>query len=337
MISTSRQGIKTRGKKWITTLATILLSFVSACMTGVVLADTWPSKPIRLIVPAAAGGTTDIAARAIAEPLGKELGQSVVVDIRAGAAAIIGTQALISSPADGYTVIMGNIGPNAINYSLYKTLPYKMEDMEPVTMVLATPNVLVVNSNFPAKSVAELVSLAKANPGKYSFASSGRGQSIHMSGEMLKYQAGIDIVHVPYKGAGPALVDLLGQQVTMMIDNLPSSMQHIKSGKLRALAVTSKVRSPELPNVPTMIESGFPNFEVTAWFGLFVPAKTPKPVIDRLYEATKKVLNMPEVKARIVELGGYSPADTPANTKAFVIAEKKKWEQVVINAKVQAE
>ncbi len=300
-------------------------------------ADTYPSKPIRMIVPAAAGGTTDIAARTIADPLGRELGQNIVVDIKAGAAAIIGTQALVSSPADGYTIIMGNIGPNAINYSLYKNLPYKMEDMEPVTMVLATPNVLVVNANFPAKTVAEMVTLAKANPGKYSFASSGRGQSIHMSGEMLKYQAGIDITHVPYKGAGPALVDLLGGQVTMMVDNLPSSMTYIKSGKLKALAVTSRVRSPELPEVPTMIEAGFKDFEVTAWFGIFVPAKTPPEVINKLYAALKKVLNLPEVKARMTELGGYAPADTPANTKAFVIAEKKKWEQLVMNAKVQAE
>ena len=307
------------------------------CIHCAAQADTYPSKPIRMIIPAAAGGTTDIAARTIADPLGRELGQNIVVDIKAGAAAIIGTQALISSPADGYTIIMGNIGPNAINYSLYKNLPYKMEDLEPVTMVLATPNVLVVNANFPAKTVAELVTLAKASPGKYSFASSGRGQSIHMSGEMLKYQAGIDITHVPYKGAGPALVDLLGGQVTMMVDNLPSSMPYIKSGKLRALAVTGKVRSPELPEVPTMMEAGFKDFEVTAWFGIFVPAKTPPEAINKLYAALKKVLAMPEVKARMTELGGYAPADTPANTKAFVIAEKKKWEQLVINAKVQAE
>ena len=279
----------------------IVLSLVFS-ITSSVFADTYPSKPVRMIVPAAAGGTTDIAARTIADPLGRELGQNVVVDIKAGAAAIIGTQALVASPPDGYTMIMGNIGPNAINYSLYKSLPYKMEDLEPVTRALATPNVLVVNANLPVKNVAELVALAKANPGKYSFASSGRGQSIHMSGEMFKYQAGIDITHVPYKGAGPALVDLLGSQVTMMVDNLPSSMPYIKSGKLKALAVTGKTRSPELPEVPTMIESGFKDFEVTAWFGIFVPAKTPPEVINKLYAALKKVLNSPEVKARMTEL-----------------------------------
>ena len=314
-----------------------IISLMCIFFQQTVHADTYPSKPIRLIVPAAAGGTTDIAARTIADPLAKELGQSVIVDIKAGAAAIIGTQALVSSPADGYTIIMGNIGPNAINYSLYKNLPYKMEDLEPVTMVLATPNVLVINPNIPAKNVSELVALAKANPGKYSFASSGRGQSIHMSGEMFKYQAGIDITHVPYKGAGPALVDLMGGQVSMMIDNLPSSMPYIKSGKLKALAVTGRTRSPELPEVPTMIESGFKDFEVTAWFGVFAPAKTPPEVINKLYAAIKKVVNTPEIKARMAELGGYSPADTPANTKAFVQAEKKKWELLVTNAKVQAE
>ena len=314
-----------------------IISLMCIFFQQTVHADTYPSKPIRLIVPAAAGGTTDIAARTIADPLAKELGQSVFVDIKAGAAAIIGTQALVSSPADGYTIIMGNIGPNAINYSLYKNLPYKMEDLEPVTMVLATPNVLVINPNIPAKNVSELVALAKANPGKYSFASSGRGQSIHMSGEMFKYQAGIDITHVPYKGAGPALVDLMGGQVSMMIDNLPSSMPYIKSGKLKALAVTGRTRSPELPEVPTMIESGFKDFEVTAWFGVFAPAKTPPEVINKLYAAIKKVVNTPEIKARMAELGGYSPADTPANTKAFVQAEKKKWELLVTNAKVQAE
>ena len=314
-----------------------IISLMCIFFQQTVHADTYPSKPIRLIVPAAAGGTTDIAARTIADPLAKELGQSVIVDIKAGAAAIIGTQALVSSPADGYTIIMGNIGPNAINYSLYKNLPYKMEDLEPVTIVLATPNVLVINPNIPAKNVSELVALAKANPGKYSFASSGRGQSIHMSGEMFKYQAGIDITHVPYKGAGPALVDLMGGQVSMMIDNLPSSMPYIKSGKLKALAVTGRTRSPELPEVPTMIESGFKDFEVTAWFGVFAPAKTPPEVINKLYAAIKKVVNTPEIKARMTELGGYSPADTPANTKAFVQAEKKKWELLVTNAKVQAE
>jgi tripartite-type tricarboxylate transporter receptor subunit TctC len=300
-------------------------------------AQPFPNKPIKIIVTAAPGGTTDIASRAMSDLLGKELGQTVIVENRAGGAGIIGIQALLAAPADGYTMAMGNIGPNAINYSLYKNLPYKMDDMEPITIVIANPNVLVVNPEVPAKTVAELVALAKANPGKYSFASSGRGQSIHMSGELFRTQAGIDVIHVPYKGAGPALADLLAGQTTMMVDNLPSSMQYIKAGKLRALAVTSKNRVAELPDVPTMIQSGYPNFEVTAWFGLFVPAGTPKPIIDKLYLAVKKTLDTPEIRQRWKDLGGWAVGDTPANTKIFIAAEKKKWELVAQQAKIEAE
>ena len=300
-------------------------------------AAPFPNKPLKIIVTAAPGGTTDIATRQLSDVLSKELGQTVVVENKAGGAGIIALQALVAAPADGYTMAMGNIGTNAINYSLYKSLPYKVEDMEPITVVLATPNVLVVNTDFPAKTVAELIAMAKANPGKYSFASSGRGQSIHMSGELLRVQAGIDIFHVPYKGAGPALADLLAGQVNMMVDNLPSSMQYIKAGKLRALAVTSRTRVAELPDVPTMMQAGFPNFEVTAWFGLFGPAGTPKPVIDKLYAAVKKSLETPEIKQRWKDLGGWSVGDTPANTKVFIAAEKKKWEQVAAQAKIEKE
>lgn len=299
--------------------------------------DVYPSKPIKIIVTAAPGGTTDIASRAISDQLGRELGQTVLVENKAGAAGIIALQALIASPPDGYTMAMGNIGTNAINYALYKSLPYKTEDMRAISIVLTTPNVMVVNPAVPAKTVAEFVALAKANPGKYSFASSGRGQSIHMSGELFKNMSGVDITHVPYKGAGPALIDLLSGQVSMMIDNLPSSIEHIRSGKLRALAVTSKTRSPDLPDVPTMQEAGYPNFEVIAWFGLFVPAKTPQPVVDKIYAALKKVLNSPEIKARWKDLGGTVIGDTPANTDLFVAAEKKKWEEVATQAKIPRE
>ena len=321
-------------KKWAITFVAFA---VSTFTCNVVLAQAFPNKPVKIIVTAAPGGTTDISSRALSEILGKELGQSVIIENKAGGAGIIGIQALLAAPPDGYTMAMGNIGPNAINYSLYKNLPYKMEDMEPITIVIANPNVLVVNPDVPAKTVAELVALAKANPGKYSFASSGRGQSIHMSGELFRTQAGIDIIHVPYKGAGPALADLLAGQTNMMIDNLPSSMQYIKAGKLRALAVTSKNRVAELPDVPTMIQSGYPNFEVTAWFGLFVPAGTPKPVIDKLYVAVKKALETPEIKQRWKDLGGWAVGDTPANTKIFIAAEKKKWELVAQQAKIEAE
>lgn len=300
-------------------------------------ADAFPTKPLRIIVPAAPGGTTDIASRVLADPMGRDLGQTVVVENKAGGSGIIGVQALLAAPADGHTLIMGNIGPNAINYSLFKTLPYKMEDMEPITIVIANPNVLVVSPALPVKSVAELVTLARGAPGKYSFASSGRGQSIHMSGELLKVATGIDIIHVAYKGAAPAVADVVAGQVTMMVDNLPSSIALIRAGRLRALAVTGKTRSAELPEVPTMQEAGFANFEVIAWFGFFVRSGTPKPVIDRLYAAAKKVLETPEVKARWADLGAFAPAEPPAATKAFVVAERRKWEQVATAAKIQPE
>ena len=300
-------------------------------------ADTFPTKALRIIVPAAPGGTTDIASRVMAEPMGRDLGQTVVVENRAGGSGIIGVQALLAAPADGHTLIMGNIGPNAINYSLFKTLPYRMEEMEPITIVIANPNVLVVSPALPVTNVAELVALARGAPGKYSFASSGRGQSIHMSGELLKVATGIDIIHVAYKGAAPAVADVVAGQVTMMVDNLPSSIALIRGGKLRALAVTGKSRSAELPEVPTMQEAGFANFEVIAWFGFFVRAGTPRPVVDRLYAVTKKVLETPEVKARWADLGAFAPAESPAATKAFVLAERRKWEQVATAAKIAPE
>ena len=313
--------------------------FAAALTAGqqVHAADTFPTKALRIIVPAAPGGTTDIASRVLADPMGRDLGQTVVVENRAGGSGIIGVQALLAAPADGHTLMMGNIGPNAINYSLFKSLPYRMEEMEPITIVIANPNVLVVSPALPVTNVAELVALARGAPGKYSFASSGRGQSIHMSGELLKVATGIDIIHVAYKGAAPAVADVVAGQVTMMVDNLPSSIALIRGGKLRALAVTGKNRSAELPEVPTMQEAGFANFEVIAWFGFFVRSGTPKPVIDRLYAMAKKVLETPAVKARWADLGAFAPAESPAATKAFVLAERRKWEQVATAAKIAPE
>ena len=313
------------------------------CLAAVALSDPvsyaaeFPSRPIRMIVPAAPGGTTDIAARVLGDKIGIELGQPIVVDNRAGAAGIVGVQALISANPDGHTLMMGNIGPNAINYALYKNLPYKPEDMTPITTVISNPNVLVVNPSVPAKSVAELVALAKASPAKLSFASSGRGQSVHMSGELFKLRAGIDLVHVPYKGTGPALRDVLAGQVNMIFSSLPSTMGFIRSGKLRALAVTSAQRTPELPEVPTMEESGFRDFQVTGWFGLFAPAKTPPAAIDRIYRAAASILATADIKARFAELGGTAGGEPPQQFRKFVMAEKQKWAQVAAAAKIQPE
>ena len=315
-------------------LALAALAFNTTPAPG---AEAFPTKPVRIIVPAAPGGTTDIAARALADRMGAELGQTIVVDNRAGAAGIIGVQALLAAPPDGHTIMMGNIGPNAINYALYKSLPYKPEDMIPITTVISNPNVLVVNPSVPAKTVKELVALAKANPGKLSFASSGRGQSVHMSGELFKLRTGIDIVHVPYKGTGPALVDVVAGQVYMIFSSLPSTMGFIRSGRLRPLAVTSTKRTPELPNVPTMIEAGYRDFEVTGWFGLFAPARTPPAAIDRIYGAAKSVLASPEIRARFAELGGMAGGEPPEQFRQYVLAEKAKWAQVAAAAKIQPE
>lgn len=300
-------------------------------------ADAFPTKPIRIIVPAAPGGTTDIAARALADKMGAELGQAVLVENRSGAAGIIGVQAFLAAPPDGHTILMGNIGPNAINYALYKSLSYKPEDMTPITTVISNPNVLVINPSVPAKTVKELVALARAHPGKISFASSGRGQSVHMSGELFKLKAGLDLVHVAYKGTGPALIDVLAGQVYMIFSSLPSSMGFIRSGRLRPLAVTSKGRTPELPSVPTMMESGYRDFEVTGWFGLFASARTPPAAIDRIYGAARTVLTAPEIKARFAELGGTAGGEPPEQFRSFVMAEKDKWAQVAAAAKILPE
>lgn len=289
----------------------------------------WPERPITLIIPAAPGGTTDISARLIADKLSAKLGQQVIVENRAGAAGIIGAQALARAKPDGYTLLMGNIGPNAINYALYKTLPYKPADFAPVTLVISVPNVLVVNEASPARSVADLLAQARQDPAKVSFGSSGAGQSPHLSAELFKQRAGIPGTHVPYKGAGPAVAALLGQQFTFMIDNLPSSMPYIQSGKLRALAVTSDKRLAELPDVPTMAEAGVKDMVVTAWFGLVAPAGTPREAIDKLYAATRDVVRGPDISERFKAMGGQAGGNTPAEFTAFIDRERARWKQIV--------
>ncbi len=290
----------------------------------------FPSKPITILVPFSAGGTTDLLARIVGQALSVELGQTVIIDNRAGAGGNIGGQLAAKSAADGYTLFMGTVGTHAINASLYKKMPFDpIKDFAPLTRVANVPNLLVANPAQPYKTVAELIAYAKANPGKVNFGSSGNGSSIHLSGELFKAMAKVDMVHVPYKGSSPAVTDLLGNQIGIMFDNMPSAIQHVRSGKLRALAVTTATRSPELPNVPTIAEAGLPGYEATSWFGLFAPAATPVPVTVKLNAAIVKVLTQADVKKRINEQGAEVYTETPAQFAAFIKTEAVKWGKVV--------
>lgn len=294
------------------------------------LAQAYPTKPVTIIVPFAAGGTTDILARIIGQALTAELGQSVVVDNRAGAGGNIGGQAAAKATLDGHTLFMGTVGTHAINASLYKKMPFDpVKDFAPLTRVANVPNLLVANPAQPYKSVKDLIAYAKANPGKVNFGSSGNGSSIHLSGELFKSLAKVDMQHVPYKGSAPAVTDLLGNQIGIMFDNMPSAIQHVRSGKLVPLAVTTAKRSPELPNVPTIAEAGVPGYEATSWFGMFAPAGTPAPVLAKLNAAIVKVLAQPDVKKKINEQGAEVYSETPEQFAAFIQAESVKWGKVV--------
>ena len=286
----------------------------------------WPVRPITIVVPAAAGGTTDIAARVLAERMGKDLGTAIVVENKGGGGGSIGTGQVARAKPDGYTVLMGNIGPVAINFSLYKQLSYKESDLRGITNVISVPNILVVHADSPVRSTQELVGLAKTR--RLNVSTSGVGQSPHMSSEMFRQKAGIDVTLVPFPGAAPAVTALLGQQVDFMIDNLPSSMPHIKAGKFRALAITSGTRSAQLPDVPTMTEVGVP-MQVTAWFGLLAPTGTPDAVVERLQQSARKAMQTPEVRQRFAELGGVPGGETPAEYDAFIAQERKSWAQIV--------
>ena len=294
------------------------------------LAQAYPTKPVTIIVPFAAGGTTDILARIIGQALTAELGQSVVVDNRAGAGGNIGGQAAAKATPDGHTLFMGTVGTHAINASLYKKMPFDpVKDFAPLTRVANVPNLLVANPAQPYKSVKDLIAYAKANPGKVNFGSSGNGSSIHLSGELFKSLAKVDMQHVPYKGSAPAVTDLLGNQIGIMFDNMPSAIQHVRSGKLVPLAVTTAKRSPELPNVPTIAEAGVPGYEATSWFGMFAPAGTPAPVLATLNAAVVKSLAQPDVQKKINEQGAEVYSETPEQFAAFIQAESVKWCKLV--------
>ena len=289
----------------------------------------FPSKQIRIVVPFPAGGATDIAARAIADKMGAAWKQPVVVENRGGAGGNVGSDVVAKSPADGYTLVMGVTGSHAINISLYSKMPYDpVKDFEAISQVAVVPNVIVVHPSVKAVTLKEFVALARREPGRLDYASLGSGTAAHLGMEMFKRDAGIFMVHIPYRGSAPAVADLIGGQVQVMMDGLPSALPHVKAGRLRALAVTSQKRSPAAPDLPTIAES-YPGFYADAWSGLFAPRGTPRPVIDRLANETRRILALPDVRERLAGLGAEPVGSTPAEFTAHVQREIVKWAQVV--------
>jgi tripartite-type tricarboxylate transporter receptor subunit TctC len=288
----------------------------------------YPTRPVHLIVGYPAGGTTDILARLVGQYLSERLGQQFVIDNRSGAGNNIGTEQVVNAAPDGYTLLLVNPA-NAINATLYEKLPFNfIRDILPVAGIMRVPNVMEVNPAVPAKTVAEFIAWAKANSGKVNMASSGNGTSIHVSGELFKMMTGVDMLHVPYRGSAPALTDLMGGQVQVLFDNMPSSVEYIKAGKLRPLAVTTAMRSDALPSLPTVAET-VPGYEASAWFGLGVPKGTPAEIIEKLNAAVNAGLADPKLKARLTDLGGSMLAGTPTDFGKVIAEETEKWAKVV--------
>jgi tripartite-type tricarboxylate transporter receptor subunit TctC len=312
------------------------LAFVVAASAA--HAQTYPSKPITLIVPTAPGGTTDIAARMLADPLGRALGQTLVVDNRGGASGGIAAVAVKRAEADGHTLLMQYSGYHVITPAVSKQpAGWEPKDFQPVANVLTAPQVVVVRAGLPIKTMADLVAYAKANPGKLTYASSGNGSLQHVTGAMLEQQAGIQMTHIPYKGTGPALQDLLGAQVDVTFGTPPPYMQHIQAGKLRALAVTGKTRLASLPDVPTAAEAGLPKLDATSWFAVFAPAATPKPVIDKLSVEIAKVMATPAFRQKAAEQGATADYMNPQQLGEFSKAELARWAQVVKASRIEAD
>ena len=299
--------------------------------------QAYPNKAIRVVVAFAPGGIADFAARSVSQKLSETLGVPVVVENRAGAGGITGAEVVARAAPDGYTLLVTSIS-HTINPSVRKNLPFDaVRDFAPVTMIADAPNFLVVHPSLPAGSVKELVALARARPGQITYASSGAGTSTHLSGELFKSLARIDIVHVPYKGGGPAVIDLIGGHVLMMFSTLPSVLQQVRGGKLRGLAVTGSRRFPAAPEFPTMIEAGIPGFEVSGWSGMFAPAGTPREAVGRLAGETAKILRAPELKERFFVQGAEPVGNSPEEFAAFVISEIAKWRKVVEASGMRAE
>ena len=299
--------------------------------------DVFPSRSFRIVVPYSAGGTADLLARLFGQHLGALYGQQVVVDNRPGAGGHIGVDMVAKSPADGYTLVLGALGTHA-GYAIYKKLPYDpAKDIQAITVLCEVPNVVIVHPSLPATSIVELIAYAKAKPGAINFGTAGNGTSTHMTTELFKMLAQVEMTHVPYRGSAPALNDLVAGQIHLMFENIPTTLPHVGNGAVRALAVTTRVRSPALPAVPTIAESGLPAYEASAWFTLAAPSGLPKPVLDRLSGDLMRLIATPAINAQIRELGALPVGNTPAAAATFLAAEREKWTKVIVTAGITGE
>ncbi|NOV23983.1 tripartite tricarboxylate transporter substrate binding protein [Cupriavidus necator] len=310
--------------------------------SGVAFANSSPEafqakRPLRLIAPSSPGGILDLTSRLLGKTLSEQLGQPVVVENLPGAGGVIGMQAMLRAEPDGHTLVMGSLGPNAANYALHDKLPYKLEDFAPVAHVLTMPDVVVINPKLPVKTIAELAAYARTRPNGLSMAVSTSGSSGHLAGDLLKQRAGITAVDVIYRGASPALTDLVAGQVDFMVDNLITALPLVRAGKLRALAVTTRQRAPELPDTPTMAESGYRDFDVSVWLGLFVSSRTPPAVVQALNVAVNKALADPALREKLAQQGGTAAGGSTRQFDSFVRAEKARWEQVIKDGNIKPE
>ncbi len=321
----------------MTRTACLLTLLAGAVLSAPVWSADYPVRPVKFVVPYPPAGTTDVLARIVAQWLTEKMGQPFVVENKAGAGNNMGTESVVNAPPDGYTMLLVNPA-NGINATLYKGLNFNfIRDIAPVAGLVRTPNVMEVTSSLPVKTVAEFIAYCKANPGKLNMASSGSGTSVHLSGELFKSMTGCDMVHVPYKGGGPMLIDLMGGQIPIAFDNLPSSMAHIRAGKIRALAITTTKRWPGAPEIPTLAEAGVPGYESAAWFGLLAPAGTPAAAVALLQRHVAAILRQPEVEAQFVQQGAEAVGNTPQEFAQLIAAELQKWTQVVAATGVKLE
>ena len=314
-----------------------LIAATLVLFSTLALGQGFPSKPLHLVVPAAAGGTVDILARAVATPLSEGRGQPVIVENRPGAGTNIGMEAVVRSDPDGHTILVGGV-PVATNRVMYPKLAFDpAKDLAPVVLLVTSGNVLVVNPSLPVHSVKELIAYAKERPGQLNFGSPATGSTPHLAGELFNHLAGVKLVHVPYKGAAPALNDLIGGRLQLSFDNIPPALPHIRAGRLRALAVTSAERQADLPELPTIAEAGLPGFEVSAWFGFLVPAATPAESVGRLEAETRKVLAIPAVRERLTQLGFHVDGRGAADYRAYIRSEAERWTPVIRSLGIRAD